>query len=331
MKGTQYQCDLSLLMLTLITWLKCCSWVSPLGGFSCSLFPHCARWKKSLFEVLTERMECYSPSLWAGLSLCRDALSMLCIFVVHEPVRDVGRQSWRFPLCFFSFWDFSCCSLLKGKFLQVQDFASLYQKDSFCHQSTCNPSCHPDCTWLWTKSCESEPACLCFCWHVLSTRVSLLFTLQCLQVHILSAGNWSYMFLSHYKKQKCWPVSNTVIVRMKRLKEVSDQKELKIEFSLVQFVQSGPTLCDPMDCSTPGLPVHHELLDLLKLIMSVELVMPSNHLIFCCPLLSPSIFPRVRVFSNESALCIRSQKYCNFSFTISPPNEYSGLISFTID
>ena len=77
------------------------------------------------------------------------------------------------------------------------------------------------------------------------------------------------MFLSHYKKQKSWPVSNTVIVRMKRLKEVSDQKELKIEFSSVQFVQSGLTLCDPMDCSTPGLPVHHQLLDLPKL-MSIE-------------------------------------------------------------
>ena len=70
---------------------------------------------------------------------------------------------------------------------------------------------------------------------------------------------------------------------------------------------------------------------LLKL-MSIELVMPSNHLIFCCPLLLlPSIFPSIRVFSNESALCIRWPKYWSFSFSISPSNEYSGLISFRID
>ena len=66
---------------------------------------------------------------------------------------------------------------------------------------------------------------------------------------------------------------------------------------------------------------------LLKL-MSTELVMPSNHLVLCCPhLLLPSIFPSIRVFSNELALRIRWPKYCNFSFSISPSNEYSGLIS----
>ena len=70
---------------------------------------------------------------------------------------------------------------------------------------------------------------------------------------------------------------------------------------------------------------------LLKL-MSIELVMPSNHLILCHPfLLLPSIFPSIRVFSNESALCIRWPKYWSFSFSISPSNEYWGLISFRID
>ena len=70
---------------------------------------------------------------------------------------------------------------------------------------------------------------------------------------------------------------------------------------------------------------------LLKL-MSFESVMPSNHLILCHPLLfSPSIFPSIRIFSNESALCIRWPKYWSFSFSISPSNEYSGLISFKID
>ena len=66
--------------------------------------------------------------------------------------------------------------------------------------------------------------------------------------------------------------------------------------------------------------------------MSIELVMSSIHLILCHPLfLPPLIFPSIRVFSNESALCIRWQKYWNFSFNISPSNEYSGLISFRMD
>ena len=69
---------------------------------------------------------------------------------------------------------------------------------------------------------------------------------------------------------------------------------------------------------------------LLKL-MSIESVMPSNHLIFCHLLLLPSIFPSIRVFSSESVLCIGWPKYWSFSFSISPSNEYSGLISFSID
>ena len=86
-----------------------------------------------------------------------------------------------------------------------------------------------------------------------------------------------------------------------------------------------------MDCSTPGLPVHHQLQSLLKL-MSIESVMPSNHLILCRPLLLlPSIFPSIRVFSNESVLPIRWPQYWSFSFIISPLNEHSGLISFRMD
>ena len=69
---------------------------------------------------------------------------------------------------------------------------------------------------------------------------------------------------------------------------------------------------------------------LLKL-TSIELVMPSNHFILCCPLLLPSIFPSIRVFSNESILYIKWPKYWSFSFNISPSNEYSGLISFRTD
>ena len=89
-------------------------------------------------------------------------------------------------------------------------------------------------------------------------------------------------------------------------------------------------LCDPMDCSTPGFPVHHQApMSSLKL-MSTELVMPSNYLILCRPLLlMPSIFPSIRVFSNESVLCIGWPNY--WSFSISPSSEYPGLISFRKD
>ena len=91
------------------------------------------------------------------------------------------------------------------------------------------------------------------------------------------------------------------------------------------------TLCDPIDCSTPGFPVHHQTQSLCKL-MNIESVMPSNHLILCRPLL-PLLwnFPSIRVFSNESVLHIRWPKYWSFNFSISPSNEYSGLIFFSID
>ena len=93
--------------------------------------------------------------------------------------------------------------------------------------------------------------------------------------------------------------------------------------------QSCPTLCDPMDCSIPHFPVHHKLPELVKL-TSVESVMPSNNLMLCCPrLLLCSIFPSIRVFSNESVLCIRWPKYWSFSFSISPSSEYS-LLKFII-
>ena len=86
-----------------------------------------------------------------------------------------------------------------------------------------------------------------------------------------------------------------------------------------------------MNHSTPGLPVHHQLLSSPKL-MFTESVMPSNHLILYCPLLLlPSIFPSIRVFTNESALRIRWPKFWSFSFNISPANEHSGLIPFRME
>ena len=106
------------------------------------------------------------------------------------------------------------------------------------------------------------------------------------------------------------------------------------KLSSVQFssvIQSCPTLCDPMNRSTPGLPVHHKLWSLLKL-TPIKLVMPSSHLILYHPLfLLPTIPPSIRVFSNESTLHMRWPKYWSFSFNISPSNEHPGLISFRMD
>ena len=93
-----------------------------------------------------------------------------------------------------------------------------------------------------------------------------------------------------------------------------------------RVTQSCPTFCNPMDCSMPGFSVHHNSQSLLKL-MSIESVMPSNHLNHCHLLLLPSIFPSIRVFSNKSVLCMRWPKYWSFSFSISPSEEYSRLIS----
>ena len=95
--------------------------------------------------------------------------------------------------------------------------------------------------------------------------------------------------------------------------------------------QSHLTVCNPMNCSTPGLPVHHHLQGSLRL-MSIESVMPSSHLILYRPLLLlPPIPPSITVFSSESTLCMRWPKYWSFSSNISPSNEHSGLISFRMD
>ena len=102
-----------------------------------------------------------------------------------------------------------------------------------------------------------------------------------------------------------------------------------VHFSYIQLL-SCIWLCNPIDYSMPGLPVHHQLPQSTKP-MSIESVMPFNHLILYCPLLLlPSILPSFSVFSNESVLCIRWPKYWSFTFSISPSNEHSGLISFRI-
>ena len=97
----------------------------------------------------------------------------------------------------------------------------------------------------------------------------------------------------------------------------------------VQFSHS--VMSDRMDCSTPGLPAITSSRSLLKLI-SIKLVMPSNHLILCRPLLlPPSVFPSIRVFCVKSVPHIRRPEYWSFSFSISPSNEHLGLISFRMD
>ena len=102
-----------------------------------------------------------------------------------------------------------------------------------------------------------------------------------------------------------------------------------VQFSSV--TQSCPTHCDPMNRSTPGLPVHHQLLEFTQT-PAIESVMPSSHLILGHPLLLlPPIPPNIRVFSNESTLRMKWPKYWSFNFSIIPSKEIPGLISFGMD
>ena len=111
--------------------------------------------------------------------------------------------------------------------------------------------------------------------------------------------------------------------------KISSHCSEKCQFSSV--AQSHPTFVTPWTAAHQASLSIINSRSLLKL-MSIKLVMTSNHLILCCPfLLLPSIFPSIRVFSNESALCIRWPKYLSFSFNTSPSNEYSGRISFRMD
>ena len=102
-----------------------------------------------------------------------------------------------------------------------------------------------------------------------------------------------------------------------------------VQFSSV--TQSCLTLCDPMNRSTPGLPIHHQLPEFTQILVH-QSVMPSSHLILCHPLLLlPPIPPNIKVFSNDSALGMRWPKYWSFGFSISASNVPPGLISFRMD
>ena len=109
-----------------------------------------------------------------------------------------------------------------------------------------------------------------------------------------------------------------------------NQHKLKGSLMFSSVTQLCPSLCDPMDATCQASLSIANSWSILKLISS-ESVMPSNHLILCHPLLPPSIFPSIMVFSNESPLRIGRPKYLSFSFSISPSNEYSRLISFRMN
>ena len=106
-------------------------------------------------------------------------------------------------------------------------------------------------------------------------------------------------------------------------------EELLVQFSSV--TQSCTTLCDPMGCSTPGFPVDHQLLEFTQIHVHSVGDIISPFIVYRPILLLPSMFPSISVFSNKSTLHIRWPKYWSISFSISPSNEYSGLISFRID
>ena len=142
---------------------------------------------------------------------------------------------------------------------------------------------------------------------------------------------YSHLFKNHSKSQEGGDIRILMANSFWCLAETTQCfKAIILQLKINSF-QSCPIPCDSMDCGTPGFPVHHQLPELLKP-MSTESAMPSSHLILCHPLLLlPSVFLSIRVFSNESVLCIRWLKYWHFSFNISPSNEYSGLVSFKID
>ena len=138
-------------------------------------------------------------------------------------------------------------------------------------------------------------------------------------------------------KENMWKCSGELLGRFIRpfkiqREGIQYQKRLLFYWEhCCSVTKSCPTLCDPWTAACQASLSFSISWSLLKL-MSIELVMPSNHLILCHPLLLlSSIFPSIKIFSNESALCLRWPKYWSFSFSISPSDEYSGLISFRMD
>ena len=157
-------------------------------------------------------------------------------------------------------------------------------------------------------------------WNLKKSSNSLSQTLICI---------WITGFLL---KCRFWSKKPGRMLRFCIFNKFPSDVDAAISGNTLQFTtvpQSCTTLCNPMDCSMPGFSVHHQHPELVQL-MSIESVMQSNHLILGRPLLLlPSVFPSIWVFSNESALCIGWPKL--WSFSSSPFNECSELISFRID
>ena len=153
---------------------------------------------------------------------------------------------------------------------------------------------------------------------------------KCLSLHLyVYPSSYVYMHIAHL-----WMSLWLHILSFCSWKFGLGISSVVIIWKVVQFssvAQLCLTLCNSMDCSTPGLPGHHQLPELTQTHVHrvSDSIQPSP---LCCPLLfPPSIFPSIRVFSKESVLHFRWPKYWSFSFSISPSSEYSGLISFRMD
>ena len=163
--------------------------------------------------------------------------------------------------------------------------------------------------------------CVCVCAHAYSPAL----THSVMSDSYFGTSVSLYCFLLHFSSE----TEGGVITSPSLTWEVQyPLQELGHQFSLVQSLSRVRLFSTPWTAAHQASMSITNSRSLLKL-MSIESVMPSNHLILCRPLLlPPSIFPSIRVSSSESVLCIRWPKYWSFSFSISPSNEYSGLISF---
>ena len=149
--------------------------------------------------------------------------------------------------------------------------------------------------------------------------VAVVTVITLLVSYLIWFSLWDFIFHHHYIQCKVTEITWSRGSLFTKVVQLSSVTQLCL------------TVCDPMDCSTPDSLSITNSRSLFKL-LSIESMMPSHHLIPCLPLLLlPSIFHRIRIFSNESAFPIRWPKYWSFSFSISPSDEYSGLISFQID
>ena len=165
---------------------------------------------------------------------------------------------------------------------------------------------------FWVQLAHRYNSTLCYMWQILRAATWSIVSYEQWGLHNAFI-NLSSAFNSVDRDSFC--------TKLDILAKIPDD-------SVSSVTQSCPGLCDPVDCSMPGFPVHHQLLEPTQThIHHVDdAIQPSNPLFF-----TPSILPRIRVFSSESVLRIRWPKYWSFSFSISPSNEYSGLIFFRID